>query len=73
VFNIERLRQRAARPRAYAQVLLGEPRRWENDLHSTGMGGDDDAWSDNVDAFFHSTHGHHDSGHALLAYDIDIN
>ena len=24
---------------------------WENDLHSTNMGGDDDAWSDNVDAF----------------------
>lgn len=45
---------------------------WENDLHSTDMGGDDDAWSDNVDAFFILTHGRHDAGHALLGYDIDI-
>ena len=46
---------------------------WENDLHSTNMGGDDDAWSDNVDAFFILTHGNHEAGHALLAYDININ
>ena len=37
------------------------------------MGGDDDAWSDNVDAFFILTHGNHEAGHALLAYDININ
>jgi len=46
---------------------------WENDLHSGGLGGDDDSWSDDVDAFFIITHGTHDSGQALLAYDIKIN
>jgi hypothetical protein len=46
---------------------------WESDLHSSGLGGDDDQWADDVDLFFILTHGNNDSGNAILAYDVNIN
>jgi len=46
---------------------------WEADLHSSGLGGDDDQWADDVDLFFILTHGNNDEGNAILAYDININ
>lgn len=46
---------------------------WEIDLRSSGMAGDDDNWSDNVDLFFILTHGNNEEGDAVLAYDSNIN
>jgi hypothetical protein len=46
---------------------------WEIDLHSSGLGGADDDWADDVDLFFILTHGNNDAGNAILAYDIKIN
>jgi hypothetical protein len=48
---------------------------WEIDLRdaSSGGGGIDDQWADNVDLFFLLTHGNHDGNDAMLAYDIRIN
>jgi hypothetical protein len=46
---------------------------WEQDLTSTSLGGGDNDWADNVDLFFLNTHGNHQSGNALIAYDVKIN
>jgi hypothetical protein len=46
---------------------------WEVDLHSSALGGADDDWADDVDLFFILSHGNHDAGNAILAYDINVN
>jgi hypothetical protein len=44
---------------------------WETDIRDTDQGGDDVNWVDDVDLFFITTHGNHESdGQARLLYDV---
>jgi len=74
VFNICNGLDRELRDRGHTRRFYWANRDcWENDLHSSSMGGADDDWADDVDLFFILTHGNNQDGNTILAYDININ